>query len=84
LASARSRRSWWKFSWLGRLERHELNWLLVGLGACLLLFVFVRLASEVVEGETMAFDTKILQALRSPDDPSTPRGPAWSRAPYWI
>jgi undecaprenyl-diphosphatase len=67
----------WTFKWLGRLERHELNWLLVGLAACVLLFVFVRLASEVIEGETMAFDTKILQALRSPDDPSKPRGPDW-------
>ena len=70
-------RRWWKPSWLGRLERHELNWLIVGLGACILLFVFVRLAGEVLEGETMAFDTRILQALRSPDDPSKPIGPAW-------
>jgi undecaprenyl-diphosphatase len=70
-------RRWWKLSWPGRLERHELNWLIVGLGACILLFVFVRLAGEVLEGETMAFDTKILQALRSPDDPSRPIGPPW-------
>ena len=30
-----------------------------------------------MEGDTQAFDTKILQALRSPDDPSTPIGPKW-------
>jgi undecaprenyl-diphosphatase len=30
-----------------------------------------------MEGDTQAFDTKILRALRSPDDPSTPIGPAW-------
>jgi undecaprenyl-diphosphatase len=70
-------RRWWKFGWLGGLDRHELNWLIVGLGASILLFVFLRLASEVIEGETMAFDTKILQALRSPADPSMPLGPPW-------
>ena len=66
-------------SWLGlgRLERHELNWLVVGFGACVLLFVFVRLAGEVTEGETQAFDTRILLALRSPADPSKPLGPRW-------
>ena len=73
----RDGRRWWKFSWLGHLERHELSWLIVGLGASILLFVFLRLASEVIEGETMAFDTKILQALRSPADPSRPLGPPW-------
>jgi undecaprenyl-diphosphatase len=68
-----------RLSWLGldRLERHELNWLVVGLGACVLLFAFVRLAGEVFEGETQAFDTRILRALRSPADPSKPIGPAW-------
>jgi len=70
---------WWTFSWLGlgQLEHHELHWLIVGLGACVLLFVFVRLAGEVTEGETQAFDTRIMQALRSPTDPSKPRGPVW-------
>jgi undecaprenyl-diphosphatase len=75
----KDREPWWKFSWLGlgRLERHELHWLLVGLGACVLLFAFVRLAGEVTEGETQAFDIKIMRALRSPADPSRPLGPAW-------
>jgi undecaprenyl-diphosphatase len=69
----------WKIGWLGLdgLERRELNWLFVGLGACVLLFVFVRLAGEVTEGETQAFDIKIMRALRSPTDPSKPLGPAW-------
>jgi undecaprenyl-diphosphatase len=61
----------------GRLERHELTWLFVGLGACALLLAFVTLAGEVTEGDTQAFDTRILQALRKPDDPSRPIGPAW-------
>jgi undecaprenyl-diphosphatase len=62
---------------LDRLERHELTWLFVGLGACVLLFAFVALAGEVTEGDTLAFDTRILQALRDPADPSKPRGPDW-------
>jgi undecaprenyl-diphosphatase len=70
---------WWTFSWLGlrRLERYELTWLIVGLGACILLFAFVSLAGEVTEGDTQAFDTKILRALRNPTDPSKPVGPEW-------
>jgi len=69
----------WTMSRLGldKLERKELTWLFVGLGACVLLFVFVALAGEVTEGDTQAFDTRILQALRDPADPSQPRGPAW-------
>ena len=65
------------FSWLTRLERHELGWLLVALGACVLLLVFLKLASEVMEGETLAFDKRIVLAFRKADDPSRPIGPAW-------
>ena len=60
-----------------RLDRRELRWLVVGLGACVLLFVFVSLAGEVMEGDTQAFDTKIVRALRDPLDPARPIGPAW-------
>ena len=35
------------------------------------------LAGEVMEGETLAFDKKILLAFRKADDPSQPIGPAW-------
>jgi len=65
---------WLRF---GRLERHELSWLVVGLGACVLLFVFVTLAGQVTDGDTQAFDTRILRALRDPADPAKPIGPAW-------
>src|SRR3954468_8880366 len=70
---------WWKLGWLGldRLERHELTWLMVGLTACVLLFVFVSLAGQVMEGDTQAFDLRILRALRDPADPSRPIGPDW-------
>lgn len=64
-------------AWLTRLERRELTWLLVGLGGCVLLLVFLQLAGQVMEGETLAFDQKILRAFRQADDPSRPIGPAW-------
>ncbi len=43
-------------------------------------FVFLKLASEVMEGESFAFDRLILQGLRSASDPSIPIGPAWLQA----
>jgi undecaprenyl-diphosphatase len=64
-------------SWLTRLDRQELRWLLTGLGACILLVVFLVIAGEVTEGETLAFDKKIVLAFRKADDPSQPIGPAW-------
>jgi undecaprenyl-diphosphatase len=65
------RRGWRK------LERHELEWLLVGLGACLLIWAFIALAGEVMDGDTTAMDTRILLALRDTADPARPIGPAW-------
>jgi undecaprenyl-diphosphatase len=62
---------------IGRIDRRELNWLVLGFGACLLLFIFVILAGEIAEGETQAFDVKVLTALRTPEDPSKPIGPVW-------
>jgi undecaprenyl-diphosphatase len=55
----------------------EMSWLLIGLALCVLLFAFVSLAGEVTEGDTQAFDTKILRALRDPSDLSKTIGPAW-------
>jgi undecaprenyl-diphosphatase len=78
-ARAHTKARWWTLPWLrfGRLDRREVTWLLVGLGLCVLLFAFVSLAGEVTDGDTQAFDTKILRALRDPADPSKPIGPAW-------
>ena len=45
----------------------------IGLG----LFLFIHLASEVVEGDTMAFDRASLLALRVPGKPWEPIGPHW-------
>jgi undecaprenyl-diphosphatase len=62
--------------WRGALKRERA--LLLGLmlvaGA---LFLFLKLASEVAEGETLGFDRAILVALREAADPSHPRGPGW-------
>ena len=55
----------------------------MGLGACVLLLVFLSLAGEVMEGDTKALDTRILRALRSPDDPSRPIGPDWLESMFF-
>jgi len=60
-----------------RLERRELTWLMIGVAVCLLLWGFLKLASEVMEGETHALDTRIVRALRKADDPARPIGPEW-------
>src|SRR5258705_8830914 len=62
---------------LRKLERREIAWLVVGIGVCLLLWGFLALASEVMEGDTRALDDRIVVALRKTDDPSRPIGPAW-------
>jgi undecaprenyl-diphosphatase len=58
-------------------DREEL-WLLLGaLTLLLVLLLVMNLAGEVLEGDTEEFDRRILQALRSADDPAQPIGPAW-------
>lgn len=42
-----------------------------------LLFAFGFIAQEVVRGQTLAFDHKVILTLRSSADPSVPIGPAW-------
>ena len=58
-------------------DRTELALLIGGIAVLLLLVVFMKLASEVLEGETQGFDRRILLALRSPTDLSRPIGPSW-------
>ena len=45
--------------------------------AAVLLFVFAVLADEVAEGDTRAFDERVLLALRAAGDPADPIGPRW-------
>jgi undecaprenyl-diphosphatase len=42
-----------------------------------MLAIFAKIADEVVEGETHAFDETVLRALRNPADLADPIGPAW-------
>ncbi len=52
--------------------------LYVGCGiAALLLTGFGLLADEVLEGDTLGFDTAILMLFRDPAAPSVPLGPSW-------
>ena len=74
MATRPAARRWFQ---LRKLERHEITWLLVGVAVCLLLWGFLALASEVMEGDTTSLDTTILRALRNADDPSRPIGPGW-------
>lgn len=47
--------------------------------AALLLFLMLKLGSELIEGEGAALDRAILLALRVPGHPGTPAGPLWLR-----
>ncbi|MHB2169429.1 phosphatase PAP2 family protein [Alsobacter sp. R-9] len=59
---------------VARLEIGPVSALLVAAAG---LFAFLRIAGEVREGETHAFDEAILRALRSPLDSADPIGPWW-------
>ena len=53
--------------------------LLAFLAVTVLLAGVGNLASEVIEGDTLAFDRWLIEGLRDPRDPGSPRGPAWLR-----
>jgi undecaprenyl-diphosphatase len=58
-------------------DREEL-WLLLGSLALLAVVLLIaKLAGEVLEGDTLEFDKRLLQALRKSDNPSQPIGPPW-------
>jgi len=60
-------------------HRVESRILLAFLGVVGGLFLLGKAASEVAEGDTLAFDRAVLLALRRADDLSTPIGPSWLR-----
>lgn len=60
--------------WLGGHELVVLLGLLIITGGT---FLFTALASQVLEGDTQAFDEWVVRALRNPDDRSVPIGPHW-------
>ena len=64
---------------LWRTLRADGEMLVVFLGCALLALIFLKLASEVLEGETFAIDRHIITGLRSAADPALPIGPNWLR-----
>jgi len=55
--------------------------ILVGfLGLAGAMFVLIKLASEVAEGDTFAFDKAVLRGLRTTQDAAVPIGPAWLKS----
>ena len=62
---------------LARSIRADGRLLLTFLALAIVALVFLKFASEVSEGDTMAFDRAVMLALRHPDNLATPNGPAW-------
>src|SRR5262245_38659944 len=59
------------------LRRQESIILLAALAVALTVFAFIKIAGEVVQGDTQDFDVWLLRLLRQPDDPAIPIGPRW-------
>lgn len=67
---------------LARVRPRDRGELMVLLGSVLLLVLawgFIVLAGEVLEGDTQAFDERILSSLRRPENRAIPIGPSWLR-----
>ncbi|MDZ4819799.1 MAG: phosphatase PAP2 family protein [Planctomycetota bacterium] len=62
------------FDWIGR---HETSVLVAMLGIVLVVLLFVNIADEVTEGDTLKFDEWAVRVLRNPDNPERPIGPRW-------
>jgi undecaprenyl-diphosphatase len=65
---------WRRLVSIGRRELHLLMPVLLLAGV---LWTFVSIAEEVIEGESHTFDQAILLAMRMPHDLADPRGPRW-------
>lgn len=60
-----------------RLRLNEVGPLLSVAACGFFAWAFVSLADEVTEGETHALDSRLLLALRDPQNPANPLGPSW-------
>lgn len=58
-------------------HRIESRILLGFVGLLVIVFIFVRAAAEISEGDTLAVDRFLLMSLRTPDSPEVPIGPHW-------
>jgi undecaprenyl-diphosphatase len=74
--AARAATSLWRAP-LGLGTRRELAVLVALALVASAIWGFAELADEILEGETHAFDERILLALRNTADPSDPLGPGW-------
>ena len=63
--------------WLKRTLRLDARILGAFLLLAALAFAFTKVASEVLEGDTQAFDRYLIVALRDPANPAQPIGPGW-------
>ena len=62
---------------LARVSRLE-RWTMIAIGmAAAALFALAKLGEEMIQGDTRAFDVRVLLALRTPGHPDDPLGPAW-------
>jgi undecaprenyl-diphosphatase len=57
--------------------RPEIRWALALLIVATLVLVFGRLAEEVMEGDTSAFDHRLVLIFRDPANPGVLLGPSW-------
>jgi undecaprenyl-diphosphatase len=62
-----------------RSHRPEIKLLLALALSAFALWVFVEIAEEMREGETLKFDERLLMLFRNPADPALPLGPSWLR-----
>jgi undecaprenyl-diphosphatase len=64
---------------LARVSKLEKRVLIGTVAVVLLVLAFGTLVSEVVEGDTLAFDRQLLMLFRSAQDPGLTVGPTWLR-----
>jgi undecaprenyl-diphosphatase len=62
-----------------RSLRPEMKLLLAIALSAFALWVFIEIAEEMREGDTRAFDTRLLMLFRNAADPALPLGPSWLR-----
>ena len=62
---------------ISRLKQAHILLLLVLAAMLFLLWGFIELADDVMEGDLQSMDEKLLLSLRNADDPADPVGPHW-------
>lgn len=68
-----------RLPWLRRFGWADVALLFAAAAAVVIVHGFLELAEEVTDGQTQAFDERVLATLRQADDPTLPVGPYWLR-----